>query len=318
MLDPPEHTKYRQLLNPLLTPGKVRALDPMIREHCVSLIDGFAGDGQVEFNSKFARRFPTIIFMRLMGLPVDEADQLLIWVDDLMHGPAEGEDLESAMKRGAKAATDIFGYLTELLAKKRAQPADDFVSYLLTCTVDGRPLDDMELMQISFLLYMAGLDTVAGMLGYVFLHLATHDDDRRRIIDDPAVIPSAVEEFLRYYGIVTPVRVITKDTEVAGCPMKARDRLVLPIGAANRDGREFPDADVFDMDRNPNRHIGFGAGPHRCLGSHLARLELAIALEEWHKRIPHYTVEDPSAIRQHVAGVSGVDRLPLVFGKGAQ
>jgi cytochrome P450 len=316
MLDPPEHTKYRQLLNPLLTPGKVKALEPMIRDHCVSLIDGFIADGQVEFSSVFARRFPTIIFMRLMGLPVDEADQLLDWVDQLMHGPREGESLDAATERAGKVAMDIFGYLNELIAKRRAQPQEDFVSYLLTCEVDARPLTDMELMQICFLLYMAGLDTVAGMLGYVFLHLATNDADRQRIVDDPAVIPSAVEEFLRRYGIVTTTRVVTHDVEFAGCPMKKDDRVVLPTGSANRDTREFQTADEFDMDRNPNRHIAFGAGPHRCVGSHLARLELAIALEEWHRRIPHYRVDNPSAIRHHVSGVGGVDELPLVFGQG--
>src|SRR5260370_553665 len=134
---------------------------------------------------------------------------------------------------------ELVGYLNELIAKRRAQPEDDFVSYLLTCQVDDRPLTDMELMQICFLLYMAGLDTVAGMLGYVFLPLATNHADRQRILDDPAVIPSAVEEFLRHYGIVTTVRVVTTDVEFAGCPMEKDDRVVLPTRSATPATRAF-------------------------------------------------------------------------------
>lgn len=309
-LDPPEHTPYRKLLTPLFTPGKVEAMEASIREHCISLIDGVVEKGGCDLVADFARRFPTIIFMRLMGLPVEDADTFLDWADQLMHANSE-TDPDSAIRM--QAAMEVFAYLGELLEQRRVEPRDDIVSYLLTCRIDGKELDQVELLQISFLLYMAGLDTVAGSLGYMFCHLAQHPEDRRKITGDESLIPEAVEEMLRAYSIVTAVRVVTEDTEFAGCPMKAGDRVMLPTLSANRDEAEFHDGTTTVLDRPANRHIAFGAGPHRCLGSHLARLELRIALEEWHRRIPDYEIADPDALHQHVAGVAGFDRLPLVW-----
>ena len=309
-LDPPEHTKYRRLLTPLFTPGRIEALEPSIRTHCVSLIEGFAATGRCELVGQFARRYPTIIFMRLMGLPVEDADTFLDWADGLMHGNAANDP--DGAKRMA-AAVDIYGYLGTLMADRRAEPRDDIVSYLLTCEVDGRPLEDQELLQIAFLLYMAGLDTVAGALGYMFRHLADEPELRRRLASDGDAVAATVEELLRAYSIVTPVRVVTGDIEFAGCPMRAGDRVLLPTLSANRDRDEFDGGEDVRIDRHANRHIAFGAGPHRCLGSHLARLELRIALEEWHRRIPDYHVAEGAELRQHVGGVAGYDRLPLAW-----
>lgn len=308
-LDPPEHTKYRQLLTPLFTPGRMDALEPSIRAHCVSLIEGFLGDGGCDLVSQFARRYPTIIFMRLMGLPVEDADMFLDWADRLMHSNADNDPDGTAR---TAAAMDIYGYLGTLLAQRREDARDDIVSYLLGCEIDGRPLDDQELLQITFLLYMAGLDTVAGALGYMFRHLAEVGDDRHRLVADPSIVPGAVEELLRAYSIVTPVRVVTRDVDFAGCPMRKGDRVLLPTLSADRDD-EFGDGTSVRLDREVNRHLAFGAGPHRCLGSHLARLELRVALQEWHARIPDYRVADRAALRQHVAGVAGYDRLPLAW-----
>ena len=307
-LDPPEHTPYRQLLTPLFTPGKVAAMEPSIREHCVSLIDALQARGECDIVADFARRFPTIIFMRLMGLPVEDADTFLDWADELMHGNSENDP---DMSKRMATAMQVFSYLGTLLEERQAAPRADIVSYLLAAKIDGRPLEQIELLQISFLLYMAGLDTVAGSLGYMFWHLAAHPLDRKRIIEDPAVIPTAVEELLRAYSIVTPVRVVTEDVEFAGCPMKAGDRVFIPTYSADRDQTEFDLGTDVTFDRATNRHLAFGSGPHRCLGSHLARLELQIALEEWHKRIPEYQIAEPEALQQHVQGVAGFDRLPL-------
>jgi cytochrome P450 len=159
-------------------------------------------------------------------------------------------------------------------------------------------------------MFMAGLDTVAMQLSYSFLHLATHDEDRRRIVEDPSLIPGAVEEFLRYYAFVTPGRKVTQDVDFGPCPMKAGQMIFLPIVSANRDPAEFVDADKVIIDRPDNRHIAFGAGPHRCLGSHLARQELRIGLEEWHKRIPDYRLTAGVPVREH-SGQIGLDNLPL-------
>jgi cytochrome P450 len=310
-LDPPEHTKYRQLLNPLFAPGKVERMEPWIRAFCASLIEPLTVAGGCDLVASFARRFPTTIFMELFGLPTSEADTFLDWVHGLMHTPPES-DPDGEIRAGFMLS--IAGYLGELLAARRAERRDDIISYLVGCSVDGRPLTDAELMEMCFLLYMAGLDTVAGMIGFMFWHLAEHPDHRRALVADESLIPDAVEEFLRYYSIVNTSRVVTRDADFGGCPMKAGDRAVLPTAAANRDPRAFTDADAFVIDRRPNRHIAFGAGPHRCLGSHLARLELRVALEEWHRRIPEYGIADGATVRQDVSGVSVVENLPLVWG----
>jgi cytochrome P450 len=201
-------------------------------------------------------------------------------------------------------------FMERVLVERRAERQDDIMSYLLDAEIDGRALTDEELRQICFLLYAAGLDTVANALGFTFLHLARNPDDRRRLIDEPELIPEFIEEMLRYYGVVAPGRIVTRDVDYAGCPMKAGDRIICSIPAANRDPREFSDADTFRLDRTPNRHLAFAAGPHRCLGSHLARIELRVALEEWHARIPEYALADEDAV-SYKLGLIGVERLPL-------
>jgi cytochrome P450 len=314
-LDPPEHTKYRQLLTPLFAPQSIDTLEPMVQSWCVELIDGFVGRGHCDLNRDFARQYPTMIFLRLMGLPKGGVGDFVERVDAGMRQAADLGFSEAQSMTGAYIAA-MSGYMNAVLEERRDQREDDIVSYLLDLEVDGRPLDDDELRQICTLLYAAGLDTVAGQLGYAFLHLARHPEHRRLVTGQPDRIPAFVEEALRMYSIVTTNRIVTRDVEFAGCPMKAGDRVLLSIPAADRDPLAFPDADRFDVDRPNNRHIAFAAGPHRCLGSHLARLELRVAVEEWHRRIPEYRVAEGADVQFHVGGVAGVDNLPLVWNVG--
>ncbi len=309
-LDPPEHTKYRQLLTPLFSPQKVETLEPMIREWCVELIEGFIADGHCDLNRDFARQFPTMIFLRLMGEPAGGAGNFLADVNDRIRGATDMGVSEAQSMTGAYLV-GMMEYMNLVLEERRVERGDDIVSYLLDVEVDGRPLDDDEMRQISTLLYAAGLDTVAGQLGFMFHHLALHPEHRRIVTNEPDRIPDFVEETLRAYSIVTTNRIVTRDVEFAGCPMMAGDRVVLSLPAADRDPREFPDAATFDIDRQANRHIAFANGPHRCLGSHLARLELRIAVEEWHRRIPEYRITEGVDVQFHVGGVAGVDNLPL-------
>ncbi|MGH9112822.1 MAG: cytochrome P450 [Acidimicrobiales bacterium] len=309
-LDPPEHAKYRQPLNPLFSPSRVEAMEPEIRAFCVELVDGLAAKGSCDLLADFARLFPTTIFIRLMGLPVSEAEQFLRWAHELMHTKPDA-DPDGAIRGGAM--TSIMRYLGSLIAARQAEPLDDIVGHLVTSTIDGRALTMEELLETCFLLCMAGLDTVAGMLTYTFKHLVEHPEHQELVRSRPEVIGDVIEECLRMYAIVTTSRVVTRDVEFAGCPMKAGDRIVTPTASANRDPAAFERADAFVADRNPNRHIAFGAGPHRCVGSHLARLELRIAVEEWHQRIPTYRIADGAVIEQHVGGVAGIDVLPITW-----
>jgi len=307
-LDPPDHGKYRQLLTPFLTPAAVKAMESGIREQCVSLIEEFKDRGECDFFEEFAKLYPTTIFMRLMGLPVERSETLLQWAHELMH-LSDLEDPDGSIR--GNATMSIMGLLAELIADRRADPKDDVVTAIVNAEVDGAPITDENLLMMCFLLYMGGLDTVAGELGAFFYHLATNPADRERIVSDPAVIPQATEELLRAFSIVTTGRVVTRDAEFGGCPVKAGDRAVFALAPANRDEAQFEGAAQVDFDRTRNRHMAFGLGPHRCLGSYLARAELIIALEEWHKRIPEYSLDESMEVRFHAGGVAGYESIPL-------
>jgi cytochrome P450 len=246
----------------------------------------------------------------MMGLPVEEAGTFLGWIERMMH-TTDATDPDGRVR--ADTRMTVAGYLGALITARRKEPREDLVSYLTQAEMEGRKFTDEELLGISFLLYMAGLDTVAGILGYIFRHLAERPGDRQVLRERPEMIPDAVEEFLRYYAIVITSRLVTRDVELGGCPMRAGDRVALATPASCRDPQEFPNPNEFVIGREPNRHLAFGAGPHRCLGSHLARVELAVAIEEWHRRIPEYRIAEGAEIRQHIGGVAGLDTLPLVW-----
>ncbi|MET0146947.1 MAG: cytochrome P450 [Ilumatobacteraceae bacterium] len=307
MLDPPIHTKWRQLLGPLFSPAAIAALEPRVQARFDEIIDEIAGRGECEFVQDVALKFPNVIFMGLMGLPVSDADLFGEWETAILHG-GRGTSQQGRLD----AMNEVVQYFDALIAERRRNPQDDIVSRSLSWEIDGAKVTDEDLHAMCLLLFMAGLDTVAQQLTYSFFHLATHDDDRRRIVADPSLIPSATEEFLRYYSFVTPARKVMSDTEVRGCPMHAGHMVYLPLVSANRDTDEFDRADEVVIDRADNRHIAFGAGPHRCLGSHLARQELRIAFEGWHRRIPEYRLKPGVEIHEH-GGQVGLDNLSLIW-----
>jgi cytochrome P450 len=304
-LDPPEHSKYRTVLNGIFSPGKIKALEDGVRARAVKLIDAFVSRGQCEFGEAFGRPFPVQIFMQIMGLPEKDFDTLVGWEHDLLHSMTMDERI-----RGAKGFLD---YLRALIAERRAHPGEDLASFVAQAEVEGRRLTDDEVLGVYYLLVVAGLDTVAASLGLHFRHLALNPDDQTRLRADPTMIPNAVEEFLRRYGIVTTSRFATQDTEVAGISVKAGDRLSISTMVASLDPLEFENPLDVDITRSPNWHVAFAFGPHRCLGSHLARRELVIAMEEWLQRVPPFRVKDGVDVPVKPGGLLGVESLPLVW-----
>jgi cytochrome P450 len=306
-LDPPEHGKYRHPLAPVFSPAAVARLEPHIRKRCVELVEGFAADGHCEFLSAFAVPFPSTIFVELLGLPAAEATRFAAWNHELLHAHDRPEARAEA--KGAIAA-----YLDELVTRRMAEGGgEDLFGVLLAASVDGRPLTKDEIFDYAFLLFVAGLDTVTAALGFAFAYLARQPEHRKELVADPSLVPGAVEDLLRAKAIVNPARTVTQDLDFAGVRMRAGDRVLLSTVLANRDPEEFEDPGRVCFDRPSNRHLAFGAGPHRCLGSHLARCELRVALEEFHRRIPDYRIEEGADIRAHGGGVLGIDRLPLVW-----
>lgn len=309
MLDPPEHSAWRKLLAPFFTPQAVKVYEDRIRERCVSLIDGFAGAETIDFTNDFARRFPTSIFLEIFGLPESDLDMFMEWEGLIVHATSESDPDRSKMMG---AMNEVMGYFAALINRRRADPSllgDDVLSAAIGWEIDGRPVEDQELLGLCLFMFIAGLDTVASQLAWMFQHLASHEDHRGRLVADPAVAAAAVEEYLRAYPIIVTGRKATVDTEVAGVPIRAGETVMVPLPAAGRDPDQYENPDSIDFNRKVTRHIAFGVGPHRCLGSHLARLELRIALQEWHARIPNY--ELANELTEHTAGTWGIDLLVL-------
>jgi cytochrome P450 len=307
MLDPPEHTVWRQLLAPHFAPKAMERLEDKVQGRCREVIAAFAGKGHCDFLRDFAWRFPTTIFMELMGLPLEGLDQFLDWEHQILHPTGDDPD----QSRAFEAMLAVMGYFTELIDEKRAHPSDDLLSSSLDWTIDGKPIPLDDLLSWCLLMFMAGLDTVSTQLNYAFWHLAGHPDDRARIAADPALIPSAVEEFLRCFAFVAPSRKVMQDADFHGCPLKKGDMVLMPLSGATRDPARFEDAGSVRIDRSDNNHIAFGSGPHRCLGSNLARRELRVALEEWHRVIPDYRLTEGVEVTEHGGGLYGIDRLEL-------
>lgn len=311
LLNPPEHVKYRHILNPWFSPGSLLRYEDMARECCRRSIEALVQKGSCDFVAEFGIAYPTEVFLAVVGLPVQDGALFLPWVAAIFSGFFGGD--ESVTAAAVKAATAYFDAAVAERERQPRDPADDFLSHLLQSEVDGQPLPRDDVITIALTLMLAGLDTTRSQLGYIFHHLATHDDDRRRIIEEPELIPSAVEEFCRLYSlIITSGRRVVRDIDFHGCPMSAGDVVWLGLSSANRDPRVFTDPDRFVPDRQPNQHLAFAAGAHRCLGAHLARRELVIALEEWHRRIPDYRLAGDTPLMER-GGQLTLLELPLAW-----
>lgn len=312
-VDPPEHTKYRRLLNPEFVPRKVAELEADIRVLVDEIIDTFAARGHCDFHDEFATPLPSTIFLRLMGLPQDDLEMFLEWRDNIVRPDVAPNDLEGAERLRAAAGTAIADYFERSLDDRRRHPDDGLLSRLVHAELDGEPLTRAELLGICHLMLIGGLDTVTATLDCMVAYLARHPASRRRLVDHPALVPAAIEELLRSESPVMLVpRILARDTKVRGEELHQGDQVLLLIGAANADDCEFPEGEAADLDRDPNRHLAFGGGNHLCLGAHLARLELRLALEGLHRRIPDYRIPDDVEIH-YSPGIRQADHLPLVF-----
>jgi cytochrome P450 len=285
-INPPQHVRYRQILNHAFGPASVRRVETKAREYCRMAIDEVYDNGECDVIASVAGVFPTRVFLELVDLPWQDAPIFVEWTETIFNGFFMGEAAD-------RAFGEMRQYFVDLIADRRRSPRDpasDFASHLLGSTVDDEPLSDDDVLNIFNQLVLAGLDTVKSALSYSLLHLATHEDDRRRITAQPDLIPSAIEEFLRAFPLVMEGRKLSQDIEFHGCPMKKGEMVMLALPAVMHDPDYFDRPDEIIIDRERNNHMSFGAGPHRCLGSHLARMEMIVGLEEWHRRIPEYTL----------------------------
>ena len=312
-VDPPLHTQYRRLLNPPFTPKRIAELEPDIRRRVIELLDTFADRGSCDFHEEFATPLPSTIFLRLMGLPLSDLDMLLQWRDDTVRPAVEPGDFEGATAIRSAAAKRITAYLEQAIATARREHVGGLIGELVHAEFEGRPLSDTELLGICHLMLLGGLDTVTATLDCMIVYLAEHADERRRLVEDPSLISQAVEELLRHQSPVQVVpRVVKQPITLRDVELSPGDSVMLVIGAANSDEHAFADPGTVELDRDTHAHVAFGGGNHLCLGLHLARLELRVALEEFHRRIPDYRIVDGAEI-QFSFGIRQAEQLPLVW-----
>jgi cytochrome P450 len=303
-LDPPRHTGFRRALNGLFTPNKLMALEGKVRDRARELVARFKDRGECDFVRDFAVPYPVMIFLELLGLPIERMDEFLVWENQILHSG----DPETR-KSGVRAVKAV---LLEAIEEKRRNPGADLITNALNLEVDGKPISDIEVFGHCFNLYIGGLDTVASMLGWHFHHLAAHPDFQHQLRADPALIKPAIEELLRAYGVTTTFRICTREYSIGGVTFKPGDRVAMATPLAGRDPEQFDNPDEIRIDRKP-RHLTFGSGIHSCLGLHLARREILIAMEEMFAALPAFRIQDGARVPFFVGSIHHLEGLPICW-----
>lgn len=306
--DPPIHAEARRILLPHFSPKAVERLRPATQAAANSLIDAIEHQSVVDAAAEYSRHIPVRVIAAMLGVPASDEPQFLDWAIKVFQPSVDDPEA------GRLATREMLTYF-EQVVERRSQELDgeDLISQLLMAKIDGAPLTPKHVLGTCVLLLMAGIDTTWSSLSACLLHLATHTQDRDRLVADPALLPAAIEEFLRAYAPVTMARVATQDTEIAGCPVRHGDKVLLSFPAGNRDPNKFSNPNDVIIDREKNRHFAFGLGIHRCVGSNLARMELQVAISTWLQRFPNFSLAPGAEIRWGGAQVRGPREVPVLL-----
>jgi cytochrome P450 len=303
--DPPYHHDARRVLLPIFSPQEVAKLEPSTRAYCHELLDAQRGKDVVDAAVEYAQHIPVRVIAEMIGLPEEDADLFRGFVHHVLEGVAK------PFEERAEGMMALFGYLQHHIEDHIATPRDDLITFLLESELDGQKNDVFRVARTIGLLLIAGIDTTWSAIGASLWHLAKTPADRERLVKQPELLPTAIEELLRAYAPVTMARLVKEDMDYNGCPMKADDWVLLSFPSANRDAEVFDRPDEVLLDREPNRHAAFGLGVHRCAGSHLARMELRVALEVWLETFPSFELADPDAVTWSGGQVRGPRVLPI-------
>ena len=305
--DPPHHKPSKQVLLPYFTLDAVKKLEPKTREVCNELIDRFIADRRCDAALQYSKYIPVRVIALMLGIPERDSDRFIEWIHQILELGIKDND---TMMR---AVHEMSGYFAGQIELRKKQPGEDLITTLMRARHKGEPIPPDHVVGTLRLLLIAGIDTTWSAIGASLWHLAKTPADRKRLIAEPELMPTAVEELLRAYAPVTMAREVMKETTVCGFAVKPGNMVLLSFPAANRDPAMFSDADKVVLDRANNRHAAFGLGIHRCVGSNLARMELTVAIEEWLKRIPEFRLDPASPVAWSEGTVRGPRRLPLLF-----
>lgn len=303
--DPPEHTAFRALISPRFGPRQVQALEADARRITNQLIDGFLNRGECEFVTEFARHLPVYMFLKLVDLPLEDREELLNIAESSVRPKSPEERMEAGMRLNA--------YVESWVVKRRAEPGPDLFSLMVNAKVDGRDLEPHETTGLLHNVLFGGLDTVASSLGFFARFLADNPGHRKQLIEQPKLIMPAIDELLRRFGIPQTARVITRDFVYKGVQFKEGEQIMMPKVLHGLDERKYQDPLTVDFTRRAQDHAAFGAGPHRCAGAALARMEIRVFLEEWLRRIPDFSIKPGEQPATSSGAVNGMMYLPLVW-----
>lgn len=305
-LDPPVHDAFRKALNPVFSPKKMAELQDKVRNRAKFYIDQFKNNGSVDFMKDFAVPYPVSIVLDMLDLPQDRMPEFLEWEFSLLH--------TNSMEERAAATLAVKNMLLEEIEKREKNPGDDLISTAMTLEVNGRKWNRQEVFGFFFNLFLGGLDTVSANLSLHFHHLATHLDHQRTLREHPEKIENAVQEFLRGYAAVTTMRICKNEFQLHGVTIKPGDRVAMSTPLGSNDPAVYENPSEIDLDRRPN-HLTFGWGIHRCLGNHLARREINVAIEEMLKAIPEFTIKPGFEVPFYLSNIIHIPELPLVWNK---
>jgi len=305
-LDPPRHDELRDLLWRAFTPSRVNSLEPHMRELARGLLDDFAGEGRCDLLHAFAAQLPSLVIGELIGIPAERRAAFLEWTESMISADPRGE-------KNVNPFVEIYREFSKLLEQRREERRSDLMSALLDAEISGQKLSQEELLGFCFLLVVGGNDTTTNLIANGAVLLARHPEQREEILRDPALLPGAIEEMLRYDSPTQALpRIATRDVELHGKTIPAGDEVMLLWGSANHDERVFADPERFDIHRSPNRHLALGHGAHFCMGAHLARMEARVAFEELLARMPHYAL-DPEPRWQASSWARAHAEVPIRF-----
>lgn len=305
-LDPPENLPYRRAMMPMFGPNAIKALEPRIREWAAELVDAVALKGSCDFQADLSKIFPVSVFMELMGMDLSR-------LQDFRH---LAENFFSAQNNEAemgRLSALILGELKALIDEKKAAPDDKLMSHFIHVDIDGRTMSDDEILAMSFVLFLGGMDTVTNVTGFAFQQLAQMPEVQARLAADPSLIPAFADEAVRLYGVVNTPRLVVQDQAIGEAQFREGEMVLNILCVGSRDPAKFERPNSFDLDRKKTAHLTFSSGPHLCVGHVLGRAELRILTEEWMKRIPSFQATPGERHRFRIGTVMALETLPLVW-----